>query len=744
MPTQTHYRTCNLCEAMCGVEIQYADNEVISIKGDKNDAFSRGHICPKAMGLKDIYEDPNRLKFPVKRTENGWERLSWEQAIDEVVSNLKAVQAKYNSPDSVGIYLGNPNAHNTGAILMGPHFTRSLKSKNKFSATSVDQLPHHFAALFMLGHQLLLPIPDIDHTDYWIIMGGNPLASNGSLMTAPDIAHRIQAIRARGGKVITIDPRFTETAKVVDEHLFIVPGTDVLFLLAVIHTIFAENLAKPGRLADFTDGLEIIAELVKEYSPEVVAEATKIPANKIRQIAREFAQAQAAVCYGRMGLSTQAFGAVAQWLINVLNIITGNFDRRGGAMFTLPAIDMVGLTGMRGSTGNFARFRSRVRNLPSFGGELPVSALAEEILTPGEGQIKAMVTVAGNPVLSTPNGTQLEQAFAQLDYMVAIDIYINETTKHAHIILPPNTGLENDHYDVVFHYLAIRNTAKYSPKLFEPEAGTMADWQILRELAEKMNNYETPPNPPQKEGQKSQKTEKDPTKRLSLEGLLDLALRFGPYGSKGSKFYGTKPYGKDGLKLQVLRQNPHGIDLGALKPCLPQRLFTANKRINLAPEILVNDLKRVKSTLLNADNQANTEFDLLLIGRRHLRSNNSWMHNSLRLVKGRNRCTLLMNPQDAHFLGLNNGQTVAVSSRVGKIEIELEVSAEMMQGVVSIPHGWGHHRAGIQWDIAQKYPGVSINDLTDERFLDELSGNVAFSGVPVKVEKILVENLVIA
>lgn len=724
---QSHFRTCNLCEAMCGIEVQYKDKEILTIKGDKNDPFSRGHICPKAMGLKDLYEDKDRLKFPVKRTKQGWEQISWEQAFEEVVHHLKSIQKKYKDSNVVAIYQGNPNAHNTGAMLAGPAFARSLKTKNKFSATSVDQLPHHFAAYFMFGHQLLLPIPDIDRTHYFLIMGGNPLASNGSLMTAPDIAHRLQEIKNKGGKVVVIDPRFTETAEKATEHHFIYPGTDVLFLLALIHTLYAEKLVKPGRLADFSEGFEQIEEISKAYAPEKVSVFTGISSENIRKIAREFATAPAAVCYGRMGLSTQAFGSLCQWLINVVNILTGNFDRPGGAMFTFPAIDVVGLTGLRGALGSFDRWKSRVRGLPEFGGELPVSALAEDILQPGEGQIRALVTAAGNPVLSTPNGKQLEKALAQLEYMVSIDIYINETTRFAHIILPPSSGLENDHYDLVFHYLAIRNAAKYSPKLYAPEPGAKADWQILRELTLRMLADDEGKIP-------DKKTFKDPTQRLSPEALLDLALRFGPYGSKGSKFYKSQAWGKDGLKLQTLRQAPHGIDLGPLQACLPFRLFTKDKKIRLAPEILMKDLQRVNKTWFNGQASIKDDFDMLLIGRRHLRSNNSWMHNSYRLVKGKNRCTLLIHPQDAAKKGIANEEWVKVSSAKGSVKIQAELSEAMMKGVVSIPHGWGHHREGIQWETATQFAGVSINDLTDEQLLDELSGNVAFSGVPVKVE----------
>ncbi|MGB0384762.1 MAG: molybdopterin oxidoreductase family protein [Ardenticatenaceae bacterium] len=729
MAMRTHYRTCNLCEAMCGLEIKVDGDEVLSIRGDRNDPFSRGHICPKAVALQDVYHDPNRLKYPVRRTESGWERIGWDEAFDEVVSGITAIQEKYGV-NAVGAYLGNPNVHNFGSMLFGSPFLRALRSRNRFSATSVDQLPHHFAGYFMFGHQLLLPVPDIDRTDFFLILGANPLASNGSLMTAPGMVRRLRELQERGGKFVVVDPRRSETAEKADEHFFIRPGSDVLLLLGLLHTVYDENLANPGRLAEFTDGLEEIQEIVADFSPEKVAPMTGIEATKIRQLAREFTAANSAVCYGRMGASTQPFGAVTQWLINVFNVVTGNLDRAGGAMFSLPAVDLVDITGnVFRSTGHYGVWYSRVRGLPEFNGELPVAALAEEILTEGAGQIKGMVTVAGNPVLSTPNGTQLEKGLAGLDFMVSIDIYINETTRHANIILPPTTGLETDNYDLIFHVFAVRNTAKYSPALFEPAEGTKHDWQILRELRLRL---EEKANKGNKGKKKSGRNKYDLTRRLSPDKVVDVALRFGPYGAWGKEGQEDKP--SEGLKLSTLKKEVHGVDLGPLQPCLPERLFTPSKRIQLAPELLVADLERVKSTYFApAHPNGSAQYDLSLIGRRQLRSNNSWMHNSKRLVRGKERCTLLIHPTDADARHIRDGQQVTVQSRVGQLNITTQISDEIMPGVVSIPHGWGHHRPGIQLDTAQQHPGVSINDLTDDYALDELSGNAAFSGVPVKV-----------
>jgi anaerobic selenocysteine-containing dehydrogenase len=710
-----HYRTCNLCEAMCGLKLEVAEGRVTSIRGDEEDPFSRGHLCPKAVALKDLHEDPDRLRQPLRRTATGWEPLSWEEALDEAARGLHEVQSRHGK-DSVATYLGNPTVHNTGAILMGPRLLRTLRTKNRYSATSVDQLPHMLVAYWMLGHQLLAPIPDVDRTQYLLVLGANPLASNGSMMTAPGMRERLKALRQRGGRLVVVDPRRTETARVADEHLFIRPGTDALLLLALLHEVLALG-ARPGRLADFTDGLDTLREVVRDFPPERAEPHTGVPADTLRRLAREFTAAPSAVCYGRVGTSTQAFGALCQWLINALNVVTGNFDREGGAMFTRPAVDVLSMPGGAGR-GSFGRWKSRVRGLPEFGGELPVAALAEEILTEGPGQVRALVTLAGNPVLSTPNGSRLDEALSRLDFMVSVDPYLNETTRHAHLILPPPSALERSHYDVIFHLLAVRNTAKYSPALFDPGPRARHDWQILLGLSRRLEEL--------RHGRKPLRTlEHRVLERLGPEGLLELGLRLGPYGA------GLNPLRK-GLSLGQLRQQVHGVDLGPLRPCLPERLSHRDKRIQLAPAPLVADLERLRKAFPPNHTPA-PGGELLLIGRRHVRDNNSWMHNVPMLVKGRPRCTLMVHPEDARRLGVAEGEEVLVTSRVGQVKVPVSVTDEVMPGVVSLPHGYGHGRQGVRLSVATQHAGASLNDLTDEQALDELCGNAAFSGVPVRV-----------
>jgi anaerobic selenocysteine-containing dehydrogenase len=714
-----HYRNCNLCEAICGIEISVQADQRLDIRGDKDDPFSRGYICPKAVALQDLHYDKDRLKYPVRRTPHGWQRIGWDEAFDEVTQSLKRINATHGR-NAIATYLGNPIVHNYGAMLFAPGFIRSLHTRNRFSATSVDQLAHHLAAYLMFGHQLLLPVPDLDRTRFFLILGANPAVSNGSMMTAPGMSRRLQEIRQRGGKVILIDPRRTETARLADRHLFIRPGTDVLLLLSLLHVVFDEALTRLDHLAAYTKGVDLIGNLVAEFPPEKVSSITGIDSGQIRLLAREFASSEAAVCYGRIGVSTQEFGAACQWLINVLNIVTGNLDRPGGAMFTRPAFDPVTAPESFAPRGSFARWHSRVRKLPEFTGELPVVTLAEEILTEGPGQIKALVTSAGNPVLSTPNGRELDRALAGLEFMVAIDPYINETTRHAHVILPPSSSLERGHYDVAFHILAVRNTTKFSPALFQPRGETRHDWEILVELQTRMEHHGL-------FGTLIGSVKRKLIKRLlGPERILDIGLRFGPYGAK------LNPFSK-GLTLRNLKKAAHGIDLGPLCSCLPGRLRTSDKCIELAPEVLVKDVERVKAKLLdNASLHSNG--DLLLIGRRQLRSNNSWMHNSQRLVKGKPQCAILMHPTDAEERHLKPGQKVSVRSRVGSVVVPIELSEEMMPGVVSIPHGWGHDRLGIQLEVAQQHAGESINDVTDNLTIDALCGTAAFNGTRVSVE----------
>ena len=716
--TTTHYRTCNLCEAMCGVEVEIDGDEVVSIRGDKHDVFSRGHVCPKSTALKDLYDDPDRLKQPVRRVGDRWEPISWDEAFTEVVDRVQKVQEEHGR-DAVGVYLGNPNAHNFGTLVFGPPFLRTLGSKNRFSATSCDQLPLMLASYFMFGQQLLFPVPDVDRTDFMMLIGANPLASNGSIMAAPGIKKRLEAIGKRDGKVVVVDPRRCETARLADEHVFIRPGTDALFLLGLLHEVCAAGIDL-GRISDSVKNADRVLEIAKAYPPEQSEAITGVPADTVKRLARELRAAPKGVLYGRVGACTQEFGGLCMWLINVLNAVTGNLDEPGGSMFSSPALDVLGAGGGFGvGRGSYGRWQSRVRGFPEFGGELPASVMAEEMLTEGEGQIRAMITIAGNPVLSTPNGGQLDRAYASLDFSVSIDFFINETSRHADIILPPVSPIQRSHYDLALYLTAVRNVAKYSPPAFAPKDDELDDWQILTELSCRLA------------ARRHGKLSKQYLTALAMqkagpERMLDLGLRLGPYG-KGFNPLGT------GLSLGKLRKTPHGADLGPLQSTLPERLPKEHGPVDLAPDIFVEDLDRLRARFLGAGSAA-TDGQLLLIGRRHLRSNNSWMHNSQRLMKGKPRCTVMINPEDAERLGVKSGDQVTLSSRVGQVTAPAEVTGDMMAGVVSLPHGFGHGRDGVQLSVATSHPGVSVNDLTDDQLIDVLSGNAAFSGVPVTLK----------
>jgi anaerobic selenocysteine-containing dehydrogenase len=717
MPTekQKHYSTCTLCEAMCGIEVTTQDREILSIVGDKLNPFSEGHVCPKAMALKDLYEDPERIRTPLEKTsDGGWQEVTWEYALDKVANSLFDVQQKHGT-ESVATYLGNPNAHNMGSILFGPYFYRALKSHNRYSATSVDQLPHHIVSRQLFGHQSQIPIPDIDHTQHFMIIGGNPLASNGSIMTVPHIKRRLKAIQSRGGKVVVIDPKKSETADMSSEHHFIKPGTDALLMLAMIHTLFDKQLVAVDELLGYAPDLLSVEKYVMDYPAKRVAKLIGMSESQIIGLVESFCSAGPAVCYGRMGASVQAFGTLTQYLIMLFNMLTGNLDRQGGMMFTQPAADLLPHSGR----GSIANFHSRVRNLPAFAGEFPVSALAEEIKTEGEGQIKAMVIGAGNPILSTPNGPQLDKAFEKLDFVVAVDFYITETSRHANIILPPVTALERDHYDVVFHNFAIRNSTKFSPAIFPPAETSKTDWQIYLGLAERLDKLNGLPT------DRYQKLwDKEP------KGVVDDLLKSSHYRHKGEV-----------LSIDLLIKKPHGIDLGPLQSDLPDAIYHNDKKINLSFDFFMADLTRLDKHFFSSEFSASglaTEGRLQLIGRRHLKTNNSWLHNSKRMVKGTNnglsRCTAQIHPDDAGKHNIQDQQMITVTSRVGQISLPAEITEKIMAGVISIPHGWGHNKKGSKWQTAEQHAGVSVNDLTDEMVLDELSGNAVLNGVPVTIE----------
>lgn len=744
----THVRTCPLCEATCGLELtleHHSDDDpgtVVLVRGDRDDVFSHGYLCAKGSAIGRLHDDPDRLRAPLIRRgtpdDPQFEQVTWDEAFAEVERLLTPVLDDHGR-NAVALYLGNPNVHNPGAALYTRPLVRALGTNNLFSASTVDQMPRHVSSGLMFGSPDAIAVPDLDRTDYLLMLGANPLESNGSLCTAPDFAGRLKAIGERGGKVVVVDPRRTRTADIADEHLPIRPGTDAALLAGIIHQLFVANAVDPGALADHLNGLDELAAHVAPFTAEWVASVTGINADTVVRLAAELAAAPTAAVYGRIGTNTVAFGTLASWATDVICALTGNLDSAGGSMFPLAAHNRPG-TGKPGRGFITGRRHSRVRNHPEIRGEFPVATLAEEITTPGDGQVRAVITVAGNPVLSTPDSNRLAAALAGLDAMVCVDPYLNETTRFANVVLPPPSALERCHYDLAFTGLSVRNVANFSPTLFAPTgpaeseilsrlaliaAGqgadadpAMIDELVLGTLLDRAVAADTP-----LAGRDTTELRAMVTGTTPVERALDVMLRTGAYGD----WFGEVP---DGLSLAMLGDNPHGVDLGPLQPRIPEVLRTPSAKVELLPDAITTDLVRLATV------QPPAADELLLVGRRHVRSNNSWMHNLEILVKGRERCTLQVHPADADRLGLAAGGAVRISSRVGEVTAPVEVTDTIMAGVVSLPHGWGHDDPHTGLTVAAGRPGVNSNVLTDAEAIDPLSGNAVLNGIPVRLEAV--------
>jgi len=748
--SRTAIRTCPLCEASCGLEITLRPDgaggeEVQRIRGDRLDVFSKGYICPKGSTLKQLHEDPDRLRTPMVKRDGVHVPVGWDEAWDVVASGLGAVIDR-TGRESLAAYVGNPTAHSLSAMMFSRVLLTGLGTRHRFSASTVDQMPRHVASGHVFGSPVAISVPDLDRTDHLVILGANPYASNGSVCTAPDFPGRIEAIQARGGKVVVVDPRLSRTAEQADQWVSIRPGTDALLLAAMANTLLAEGLADPGaHIADHLAGFDDLAAALEPFTPEFAEPVTGVDAATIRTMARELVAAPSAAVYGRIGTTTTEFGSTASWLIDVVNVLSGNLDRPGGAMFPTPVAGGGTTRGKPGSGRGFTvgRGHSRVSGHPEVMGEYPVGVLAEEIETPGDGQIRALVTVAGNPVLSTPNSERLADALDQLEFMVSIDVYLNETTRHADVILPPPSQLQRGHYDLLLLQFAVRNVANYSPPVLALDDGQPDEWEIIAKLTAIAQGLDVDVDPSVADDmaiaglvRSAVKDEYSPvggrdadellaelnaSGRRGPERMLDFMLRTGPFGDG----FGTDP---DGTSLDDLIANPHGRDFGPLVPRIPEVLRTPSGRIELAAEPLLADLDRLASSAAEL-----AERGLVLVGRRHLRSNNSWMHNVKVLVKGKPRCTLQVHPDDAGSLGLVDGGAARVTSRVGSVQAPVEVTESIRPGVVSLPHGWGHDLPGAQLRVAAEHAGVNSNTLSDDAAIDPLSGTSVLNGIPVTV-----------
>ena len=736
-----HHRICPFCEACCGLEITVAEGRVKRIRGHASDVFSKGYLCPKGVALKDLHEDPDRLRKPLIKRDGRFVEATWEEAFAEIERRLPPIIAKHGA-DSVALTLGNPIVHKLALLLYVPRLGRALGSKNVFSASTLDQMPKHLSCGLMFGDFLSIPVPDIERTDFLLILGANPMVSNGSLWTVPNFRDKAKTLRAGGGRLVVVDPRRTETANAADEHIFIRPGGDVFLLLGMVHTLFAEKLVRLGRLAEHIAGVEVLESSVTGFAAEKVSPRCGISAETIRALARTLAQAKRAAVYGRVGTCTQEYGTLCSWLVDVLNILTGHFDEPGGAMFpkaaALQSNTFPANTGGKPGTGKgvvTGRRKSRVSGAPEVLGEFPMSCLAEEIQMVGEGQLRALITIASNPALSSPNGQRLSAAMDQLEFMVSLDIYLNETSRHADVILPGTSPLEDSHYDVAFSQLSYRNHARYSSPIFPQPEDRPEEWQVLLRLigiiqgkgpAADINQIDDEllmEDLRRTAGPFADQIFKASSKRRGVERLLDLGLRAGPYGDQ----FGMKP---DGLNLEKVKGAEGGIDLGSLEPRVPEVLRTPSGKIELAPAMLIDDLKRPAADL------GRSIPELVIVGRRQLHGNNSWMHNLPVLAKGAARCIALINPNDAERLGLEDGGRARIAHDGRTIEAEIQITDEMMPGVVSLPHGWGHDQPGSQLEVAAAHPGANLNALMDENRRDPLSGNAVLSGMEVEMTRV--------
>ncbi|AZM52390.1 molybdopterin-binding oxidoreductase [Streptomyces sp. WAC 01529] len=735
---RTALRICPLCEATCGLTLTVEGARVTGARGDREDVFSKGFICPKGAAFGEADADPDRLRRPLVRRDGELQEASWEEAFDAVAAGLRPLIERHG-PDAVGVVLGNPNVHTMAGGLYPPLLLRTLRTRNLFTATTVDQMPKHVSSGLLFGDPYAIAVPDLDRTDHLLLLGANPLESNGSLCTAPDFPGKLRALRARGGTLTVVDPRRTRTAKTADRHLAIRPGTDALLLAALVQVLFDEKLTDLGALEGQVEGVDELRGAVREFAPEAVAAACDVPADTIRTLARDLAAAPTAAVYGRMGASTVAFGTLTNWLVDVLNILTGNLDRPGGALFPLAATARAPRPAGPGKGFTLGRRHSRVSGHPEAKGELPLAALAEEIDTLGDGAIRALIAIATNPVLSAPDGDRLDKALGSLDFMVSVDPYLNETSRHAHVVLPPPPPAQSAHFDFAFNALAVRNQVRYTRAPAPLEEGRMAETEILARLvlaAGGMHGADPdavdtmvvdtvlgkavadPLSPVH--GRDPQDLAGQLTGERGPERRLDMMLRLGPYGDG----FGARP---DGLTLERLLAHPHGIDLGPLRPRIGEVLRTVSGRVELLPAPIAADLPRLARALDAAPH------DLVLVGRRHLRSNNSWMHNVPALVGGSNRCTLHVHPDDAARLGLADGGHARVAAAGGQLDVPVEVTDAVRPGVVSLPHGWGHDRPGTRLGVAAGQPGANVNQLLDGTLLDPLSGNAVLNGFAVQL-----------
>jgi anaerobic selenocysteine-containing dehydrogenase len=740
MRQRTAFRSCHLCEAACGLELTIRDDVVVGVKGDALDVESQGYLCPKGASVGAIDADPDRLQRPMVRRDGELVEVSWSEAFAEAGRLLKGV-AERHGREALSVYIGNPTAHNHAYGHYSAELMKAMGTRQVYSSSTMDAMPQQVAAALMFGHPLAMPLADLDRTDFLLVIGGNPAVSHGSLGHASDYARRIRSVRERGGRVVVVDPIRTRTAEAAGEHVPVRPGTDAHLVASLLQVVTSEGLVALRHLDGQVNGLDELTAAVALYPPERTAARTGVDAQVVRQLARDFAAASPAVAFGRLGTTLSETGTLTNVLINALNVVTGNLDRPGGGMFTTPATGSPLLRPAPGQAVQLGRYRSRVSQRPEVLGEMSVACLAEEILTPGDGQLRGMLTLAGNLARSLPNSGEIERALSTLEALVCVDPYLNQTTRHAHVILPPPPSLSRSHYDLYLYAIGVRNVANFSEPTLPVPDGMLEEWQILLELVAHLSDEGSPYagcSPEEIDQSLAERRAAKVALELGLDPqdvlaqlqdcgpdrMLDIRLRTGPYGDQ----FGLRP---GGLSLELLRSTPHGVDFGPLVPQLDTVLRTPSGRIELLPVELRGDVERLAETVDDVPD----EDELLLVGRRHLRSKNSWLHNVPQLVRGRDRSAVWLHPDDAARQGLSDEDVAEISSRVGTVLAQVRVTDQVMRGVCSIPHGWGNGGDGTRLAVASQHPGTNVNVLTDERRLDLLSGTIAANGVRVRIKK---------
>jgi formate dehydrogenase len=719
MATEQHTTFCRICEAACGMVATVEDGRITKLRPDRDHPLSQGEACPKGVAMLEVHDDPDRVLHPMRRRADGegFERVSWREAIADIGTRLRAVRDEHGG-DAIGWYMGNPGAFSYSHPLWVKGFVDALGSKHYYTASSQDVSNRFAASALLYGSPALLPIPDLNRTKFLLVVGANPLVSHGSVLTAPRIRHQLDEIVERGGRVVVVDPRRSETARQY-EHVPVQPDSDAQLLLSLLHVIFDEHLEDTAAITEQSTGTQLLRNAAAEHPPEATESATGVPADTVRALARDIAAAESAAIYGRTGSCLGRHGTLVSFLLDALGLVTGNLDRPGGLVFGRPVIALDEVA-HRGGLDSYGKVHSRIGGFPDVLGAMPASLMAEEITTPGDGQMHALFVSAGNPVMSVPDGDKLTRALVELDLLVSIDLYVNETNKHADYVLPAATFLEREDLPIAFLGFYTTPFIQWTEPVVAPRGEARDEWETIDDIAGELGIVPLPIPQLRMLGRRL-------TRWLTPQRLVELLLRTSAQGD----LFGLR---RGKLNLDVLRKHPSGIvvDEQIATGVLRKRIYTRDKRVNLQPQQLREALDRLRD-LGGADSGG--EFPLRLIGLRELRSHNSWMHNSPMLMRGKRTHAARVHPDDAVAHGLSDGGGVRITSKHGSLEVAVKVTDEIVAGTVALPHGWGHHGG---WQVANAAGGANSNVLAGSAVedLEPLAGMAFLNGIRVKLEPI--------